>query len=99
MPIKDFSCSPANFYLITSFLYCENDGNKDTKCTLGIASTRSKANELIDSWAKHLKEDGYKFLKEMEPHNSFRTFKATDELDDNWDIDFLISEVKVDQLI
>lgn len=104
MPIKDFSCSPVKLYLVNTYLYNQDDPERDTVCVLGIASTREKADVLIEEWADSLMngEDAYKDLEEIETEDFFgkvKSYKGIDDFGDRVFIDIVISEVELDKVL
>ncbi len=91
-------------YLITSYLYNQDDPERDTACTLGIASTREKADALIEEWADSMMkgEDAYKDLEEIETEDFFgkvKSYKGIDDFDDRVFIDIVVSEVELDKVL
>lgn len=89
-------------YLVIGYLYCEDDSERDTTYPLGIASSREKANTLIEEWADLMinEEDGYKDLEEVPTQfGTDRTYKAIDEFKERWTIDVVILETELDKLV
>ena len=89
-------------YLIIGYLYCEDDHERDTSYPLGIASSREKANTLIEEWADLMvnEDDGYKELEEVPTKfGTDRTYTAVDEFGDRWTIDVVILLTELDKLV
>ncbi len=89
-------------YLIKSYLYDEDDHERDTVAVIGIASTKEKGVTLIKEWANDLvnnKEDGYKEIEEIFSDYNERTYRATDEFGDRWVIDVIILKTELDKIL
>ena len=90
------------FYLITNYLYDCHNNERDWASTIGIATTREKAEVLVEEWADSLMsgEDAYKDLEEItSEYTDVKSYKAIDEFEDEWLMDIIIQEVELDKIL